>query len=450
MGISTRRTALGVAVLATAGLALGACSAGSADDPSTNGDRPDPGALDQALEDGGELTYWTWTTQAEAQVAAFEQAYPNVSVNLVNPGTGTDAYTALENAIAAGSGAPDVAQIGYLAMPQFYITESLVDLSQYGFDEFQDIYATGPWDAVTDGDAVYGLPQDSGPMALLYNEAVYQAAGIEEPPATWDEFVDAARAIRAYDPEASIIADTGDGGMVGSLIWQAGGHPFEVDGTTITINLQDEGTRRWTAIWNQLVEEDLLSPISGWSNEWYQALNQGKIASLVTAAWMPANLEGTVEASAGDWRAAPIPSYDGQPASAENGGSAQVVMEQSDQPELAAAFLRWLNSSKESIEVFIDGGGYPATVEDLNDEEFLSRPSEFFGGQEINRVFAEASEAVLPGWQFLPYHGYAVSVAGDTVGQAYAQHTDLNPALSAWQAVLVDYGESQGFTVIAD
>ena len=59
-------------------------------------------ALDAALEKGGDLTYWTWTPSAEAQVAAFEKAYPNVKVNLVNAGGANDQYTKLQNAIKAG------------------------------------------------------------------------------------------------------------------------------------------------------------------------------------------------------------------------------------------------------------------------------------------------------------------------------------------------------------
>ena len=46
-----------------------------------------------------------------------------VKVNLVNAGTGTTEYTKLQNAIKAGSGAPDIAQIEYYAVPQFALAE---------------------------------------------------------------------------------------------------------------------------------------------------------------------------------------------------------------------------------------------------------------------------------------------------------------------------------------
>ncbi len=189
MAISrTARRALTVA--ATAALAIGSLAACS---PSGGGSEASGSAddLDAALEQGGELTYWSWTPSAEAQVAAFEEAYPNVDVELVNAGTNTEEYTKLQNAIKAGSGAPDVVQIEYYAIPQFALSDSLVDLSQYGLDALEDEFSASTWGSVNVGGKLVGLPQDSGPMALFYNQTVFDEYGIEVP-ATWDEYVAAA------------------------------------------------------------------------------------------------------------------------------------------------------------------------------------------------------------------------------------------------------------------
>ena len=443
-----RKASAVTAAFALATLGLAAC--GGSDD-SGDSDAPtavDTDALDAALEEGGELTYWTWTPSGEDQAAAFMKAYPNVKVNVVNAGTNTEEYTKLQNAIKAGSGAPDVAQIEYYAMPQFSMTDSLLDLSEYGFGELEDQYTPGPWGAVTEGDAVYGLPQDSGPMALFYNEAIFKAAGIDEAPSTWEEFSEDAKKIHEWDDSVYITNDSGDAGFTTSMIWQAGGHPFTTtDGTNVTIDFSDEGTQKFTSMWDQLIKDDLISPIAGWSNEWFQGLNQGKIASLITGAWMPGNLISGVEDTAGDWRVAPMPTYDGTAANAENGGSAQVVIKQTENPELAAAFLKWLNNSEESIDIFLKSGGFPSTTADLEDEEFLADAPEYFGGQKINEVLAQGATDVLPDWEYLPYQVYANSIYGDTVGKAYTSDTTLDEGLAAWQDALVEYGNGQGFSV---
>src|SRR5438093_781089 len=102
-----RQGKVAVALAATLALGLAGCASGSSGGtPPAGGGSAD--AVDAALRQGGSITYWSWTPQAEEQVAAFQKAYPNVKVSYVNAGTGNDHYTKLQNAIKAGSGAPDV------------------------------------------------------------------------------------------------------------------------------------------------------------------------------------------------------------------------------------------------------------------------------------------------------------------------------------------------------
>jgi multiple sugar transport system substrate-binding protein len=442
-GRRARTVALAVAAL-TAASVLAGCGS---DDEGGGGASGDGSAsdLDAALEEGGTITYWTWTPSAEAQVAAFEDQYPNVDVKLVNAGTGNDHYTKLQNAIKAGSGGPDVAQIEYQALPQFALPGDLVDLTQYGFDDYADDYTPSTWAAVHSGDGLYGLPQDSGPMALFYNQEVFDEHGLEIP-ATWDDYITAAEQLKAADPSACITNDSGDPGFATSMIWQAGGTPFQTDGDQVTIDLQDEGTQKWTAVWNQLIEGGLACNIPGWTEEWFKALGDGTIATIALGAWAPGVFEQSVPDGAGKWRAAPMPTYDGEPATAENGGGTQSVLEQSKNPALAAAFVRWLNHD-EGIEPFLASGGFPATVADLADPTFVDKPSDYFGGQPVNQVLTEAAGHVVEGWQYLPYELYANTIFGDTVGKAYQDHSDLNAGLLSWQEALVEYGNGQGFSV---
>jgi multiple sugar transport system substrate-binding protein len=433
-----------VAITAITAIALGAALAACSTETETaTGSAAD---LDAALEAGGELTYWSWTPSAEAQVAAFEKAYPNVDVNLVNAGTNTDEYTKLQNAIKAGSGAPDVVQIEYYAFPQFALSDSLVDLTQYGMDSLEADYTASTWGSVSIGDALYGLPQDSGPMALFYNASVFDEFGIEVP-TTWDEYIAAGKKLHEADPTKYIAADTGDSGFATSMIWQAGGQPFTADGTNVSIDFTDEGSTLWASTWNELLEGGLLASTPSWSDEWFKSLGDGSIATLVIGAWMPGVLESSVPDAAGDWRVAPMPTYDGTAVSAENGGGGQAVVKQSKNPALAAAFLRWLNNDEESLAIFAESGGFPSTTAQLSSPDFVGLESEYFGGQKINEVLTAAAGDVREGWSYLPFQVYANSIFGDTVGQAYVNGSDLNAGLAAWQEQLKTYGADQGFTI---
>jgi multiple sugar transport system substrate-binding protein len=444
MSIRTTRTLRAVAATGVVALGLAACSGGGdSGSDSAGGSAEDVAA---ALEEGGSLTVWAWEPTLEQVVADFEAEHPDVDVELVNAGTGNDQYTALQNAIAAGKGVPDVAQVEYYALPQFALSDAVADLTSFGADELDGTFTPGPWNAVQQGEGIYGLPMDSGPMALFYNTEVFEQHGVEVP-TTWDGFVEAARALHAADPDVYITNDTGDAGFATSMIWQAGGQPFQVDGTDVTIDLADEGSTQFAETWQTLIDEDLLAPVSSWSDEWYQGLGNGTIATLAIGAWMPANLESGVPDGAGKWRVAPLPQWEeGASASAENGGSALSVPAESENQALAYAFLEYANAG-DGVQTRVDGGAFPATTAELESEEFQGYESEYFGGQKINEVLAQSASDVVEGWSYLPFQVYANSIFNDTVGQAYVSGTPLTQGLQDWQDASAAYGEEQGFTV---
>ena len=434
----------GTALAAALALGLSACGGGS-----NSGTAEEPVSEDQvaaALEEGGTLTVWAWEPTLEQVVTDFEAEYPNVDVELVNAGTGNDQYTALQNAIAAGSGVPDVAQIEYYALPQFALSESVADLNAYGAADLEGTFTAGPWGSVQAGEGIYGLPMDSGPMALFYNKELFDKHGIEVP-ATWEEYAEAAQALHEADPNVYITNDTGDAGFTTSLIWQAGGQPYTVDGTNVGIDFTDEGSTRFTETWQQLIDEELLAPISSWSDEWYQGLGNGTIATLATGAWMPANLESGVADGAGKWAVAPLPQWeDGGAASAENGGSSLAIPSASEQGALAYGFLEYANVG-DGVQTRVDGGAFPATSATLESEEFLNAEFEYFGGQQANQVFAESAANVVEGWTYLPFQVYSNSIFNDTVGQAYVSGTTMQEGLTNWADSSLEYGQQQGFTV---
>lgn len=441
----TRRGLLQTSAVAAA-LALGltACGGGgnAAPQQTVNSD-----AVEAALQKGGKLTVWAWDQSLKKVAEGFEAKYPNVDVNLVNAGTGNDQYTALQNAISAGSGVPDVAQIEYYALPQFALSKSLADLGQFGAAELDGTFTAGPWSSVQAQGGVYGLPMDSGPMALFYNKQLFDKHGIAVP-TTWDEFLEAGRALKKADPKAYIANDTGDAGFTTSLIWQAGGKPYQVDGTNVGVNFSDEGSAKFAETWQKLIDEDLLAPISSWSDEWYKGLGNGTIATLSTGAWMPGNLVSGVADGSGKWRVAPLPQWEkGAKSSAENGGSSLAIPAASSQAALAYGFLKYSNVDQEGVHARIDGGAFPATSKDLASEEFQNTEFKYFGGQKANQIFAESAKNVPAGWSYLPFQVYANSIFNDTAGQAYVSGTKLKDGLTAWQKASVKYGTEQGFTV---
>ena len=446
-----RRILAAAAIGVTIAAAMTACSSSSSGG-STGGSNSGSKTVTQAditaaLQQKSTITVWAWAPQVTDIVKQFEQQYPNVTVNLVNAGTATDEYTKLQNAIKAGSGVPDVAQIEYYALPQFSLTNSLAPLSDVGLGDLKSDYSQAVWDAISPGGVAQALPQDTGPMALFYNKKIFDKYGLTVP-ATWDDYLADAKKLHQADPKEYITNDAGDPGFVTSMIWDAGGQPFKVNGTNVTINFNDAGTQKFTALWNQMLQGDLLSPISSWSDQWYTGLGNGTIATLITGAWMPGNLESGVKGGSGDWQVAPMPVWTagGPAATAENGGSADAVMKASNNKLVAAGFLQFMNQGAGAT-LFANEGGFPSETSVLQSSDFTSQAPDYFAGQTINQVLSASAASVLPGWSYLPFQVYANSIFPDTVGKAYANKSDLNAALQAWQSALVTYGQQQGFTV---
>lgn len=445
MHMNPRHLLRGLALVSA--LALGATACGSSDDDSSSTKPVSSKDIDAALKKGGTLTVWAWEPTLKQVAADFQKEHPAVHVKLVNSGTGNDQYKALQNAISAKKGVPDVAQIEYYALGQYALTKGLDDLTPYGADKLAGKYSPGPWNSVKSGSkSVYALPMDSGPMALFYNKKVFDTYKIKVP-TTWDEYLTAARALHKADPKVYIANDTGDAGETTSLLWQAGSRPYKVDGTNVKIDFSDAGAQKYTAVWQKLLDEKLLAPITGWSDDWYKGLGDGTIATLATGAWMPANFATGVKGASGDWRAAPLPAWTaGDKASAENGGSSLALPTLGKNKELAYAFTEYANAGQ-GVQTRLKAGAFPATTADLQSSSFQNTAFPYFGGQQANKVFAESAANVASDWSYLPYQVYANSIFNDTVGKAYISGTKLTDGLKSWQDASVTYGSEQGFTV---
>ena len=418
------------------------------------GDSGSTGSSDKKIE----LTVWSWDSTLPRTVKGFEAKNPNIKVKVTNAGTNKDEYNALSNAIEAGSGAPDIAQIEYYALPEYVIRGHLENLSDLGASDFKDFYTPGTWSSVNINDGVYALPMDSGPMAWFYNKGVFDKAGVDPTQVrTWDDFYEAAKKIRAVD--SYITSDSGDAGFFDSMTWLAGAKPFQTssDGSEVTVNLtEDKGVKTFTDFWQKLLDEGLLdTKTAGWSEDWFKGMVDGTIASLFTGAWMPANLANSAADGAGKWRVTQMPTADGSTTNSENGGSSLAVLASTKKADAAYQFIEYANHG-DGVATRVDGGAFPADKASMESDSFKNTTTvknadgedvDYFGGQKYNEVLAQAAENVSSDYQFLPYEVKARTIFGDYLGKSYTGDQKLTDGIAAWQKALQDYGKDQGFTV---
>ncbi|GAB2923578.1 ABC transporter substrate-binding protein [Streptomyces heilongjiangensis] len=447
----SRRNFLAATGALSLGAALTACGGGDSGGSSASAKPVSQADIDKAMRTPTELTFWTWVPNIAKEVALFEKKYPAVKVKVVNAGQGTPQYTKLRTALKAGTGAPDLVQIEYQAIPTFTITDSLLDLRPYGASALESTFVDWTWGQVSGSDGeVWAIPQDTGPMGMLYREDIFDKHGIDVP-TTWDEFAEAARRLHRADPDVYLtnLAANQVAAWHG-LLWQAGAKPYATSGGgDITIRVDDAASRRLGAYWGGLAKEGVIGVEPDFTDSWYAALNKGTYATWLTAAWGPVFLSGSAKATAGKWRAAPLPQWDAaRPSSGNWGGSTTAVIRSTENPVAAAVFAQFLNSDPASARMFAtEQFFFPATKALLTDAEFTGDAPAFYGGQKVNQVFADISSTVNSSFQWPPFLDKAATDWTETVGKSLADKGDTVAALGSWQQRLTAYAKGQGFTV---
>jgi multiple sugar transport system substrate-binding protein len=167
------------------------------------------------------LTYWTWAPNMDKIIAAWNKDNPDIQVTVSKQAGGDDAAAKFLTAAKAGN-PPDLVQAEYQHLPSFIAADAVADLKAETA-AIKGEFGEGVWGLVTLGtDAVYAVPQDSGPMMLFYRQDLFDKYGLEVPK-TWQEYGDAARALRKKDPKAHLgTFSSKDPGAFTGLAQQAG------------------------------------------------------------------------------------------------------------------------------------------------------------------------------------------------------------------------------------
>jgi multiple sugar transport system substrate-binding protein len=437
LGISRLRTF--VAALAAAGL-LAACS--GADDSGEQG------------TDGGpvRVSVWAWYPEFKGVVDAFNASHKDIQVDWTNVGTGPDQYAKLKTAFTAGTGAPDVAMVEFQQIPTFMILDALVDIGQYGANEDKDRYAEWAWRQATDGEKVYAIPVDGGPMALMYRKDLFERHQIPVP-ATWAEYSEAAVRIKAADPGAFIASFGSDGGWINGLMWQAGCRPYGYSQVKardqVKISLTSPECRKVFELHGDLVDRGLMAKDPFFTADATAALDSGRYWTWAAAGWTPGYVAGSLKNTAGKWAVAPMPQWTaGADEQGDWGGSTFTVTKQAKNPKAAATVARELfGTSKAAWDIGLNKAFlYPLVKSVASDPAFTGKSYDFFNGQKVNEIFVPVSDK-LGEFQYTPFQDFVFGELNDRGAEAMAGKRRWNTVLDETQKNVVAYARQQGFTV---
>ena len=440
-----RVRATAIAGVTLAALVAAGCSSGGSSSTTASG-----GSSSSSSTASGQkvtLTFWTWVPNMDKIVATWNQAHPDIQVQVQTQSAG-DPYLTKLLAAAKGGNPPDIAQVEYQVLPTLVSNNYLADISKYD-DNLKSDFPAGNWNQVTlGGSALYGVPQDAAPMALFYRTDLFKKYGLTVP-TTWAQF--AADAAKLHKEAPGVYLGTFsavDPGEFSGLAQQAGAQWWSASGTSWTVGIDSAASQKVMSYWQGLIASGGVNNQPQWTAAWNKAMNDGQYIAWVSDVWAPSDFPTDAPAGAGKWAMTELPQWTAGANVVGNwGGSSTAVMAASKHQQDAAEFVAWLNTSAAGTAALVSQGGiYPA---DSAAEAAIGSAPSYFSNQPNFWSLAKdyASQAANVTWG--PDVNVAYSEFTTVFGSAAISKGSFLSPLSSVQSAVVSDMKKSGFTVAA-
>jgi ABC-type glycerol-3-phosphate transport system substrate-binding protein len=341
-----------VAVAAAAGLVLAAAACSSS-----------PAASSGSAGSGGKVTISVDCAPPAAQqpvlhkewvadVAIFEKANPNITVNSIysypceQPATFT--------AMLRGGTEPDVFTTFFTDLPQVLLAGQAADITPYvnstTVPTLKDIVPSA-MKTVTAGSTIYGLPIANYTQGLIYNRKLFSAAGLNpnDPPTTWAQVEADATAIaklgNGIEGWGDYSAGNNGGWHFSSYIDAVGGSMVNAATSPPTASFNNpNAVAILTALHNLRFTDKAMSATQGlaWGTL-QQQFGEGKLGMYIAA---PDDIYNVIvptdKGNINDIGMGPLPSLSGTPTGSLSGGM-DYVFAKHDTPAQIEAGIKWLD-----------------------------------------------------------------------------------------------------------
>jgi multiple sugar transport system substrate-binding protein len=352
-----------------------------------------------------ELTYWQYdfSTRVEAMnqlIERFNAENPDIVVSQE-----TFPYDAYQQRVAAATAAgegPDVVQLfygwvaawqraGYVEpLPQEHISHDWIE------EYFIPMAESGKV-----GGEYYGVPTAVRALALFYNKDMFEEVGLDPdaPPATWDEFVEMAKALTIKRGPLYQRIGYGFGGQDHHLIRtvlmnQLGTPPYSEDGTEVLYGgeIGAEALGTWTS-W--ILEDEIgeLEFVPGTSGYREGFITQENIGMIIDGSFAIGQVRDGAQF---EWGVAELPTFangvQSNFGSYWMNGVTPKAYESPERLEAAARFVEFV-TSEDAMQLWLEVvGELPAAASLVADPELTADPvnGPFIAGL----AYAEATQFV--------------------------------------------------------
>lgn len=312
------------------------------------------GQQESAADKPVTIEYWHTmsdpeTAQLKNVIADFEAANPNITVEATQYAY-DDYKTAILTGVAGGQ-LPDTARIDIIWVPEFADEGWLMQLdgSMPGFDSLIEETFPGPRSTTYWKGHYYGLPQNTNTQVLLWHKDRFEAAGIDSPPETMEEFVDVAGRLAKPSEEQYGFAMGGTYFWAPAPIFYAmGGQVVDQEITTAEGYINGSESVAAFEMMTQMYNDGSLSPnLLGGGIGTSDGHGTGKYAMIIDGPWMVDIYKDNYPDF--DVNFALIPTGPDGTTSSVVGGEDVVVFEGTDQPDAAMKWAKYLLSEEAQL-----------------------------------------------------------------------------------------------------
>lgn len=284
------------------------------------------------------------------------------------------------NVMVASDSLPDVMDVDNTDTATYAKMGILADLTERVESEIEtDQYYEGTLKQQMVDDKYYGLPFTANNLCMYYNQDLFDQAGIEEVPQTWDEIINACEklhelGVNGFGVAGSQTTDTSF--QMWPFIWGAGADWDSLD-SDATVEML---TFYKTLVDNEYMSTDVVNYNAGDNANQFIA---GKTAMIIDGPW---RLKSIKSDAGFEWGVAKVPAGSAGFSTVLGGHNFAIV--DNDNVDASWEFVKYMNSP-EVMGKYSEAENYIPSRKDVADS------IEYFKSEPIN-TFVEMMEVAQP------------------------------------------------------
>ena len=338
-------------------IALSATACGGSDDNSSSKPKA-------AKDISGTITYWDTSDAAteaptyKALIKQFEAKYPKIKVNYESIPF-TDVEQKFKSAAKSGKGAPDVVRTDVGLMAEYASLGYIAPLDGTTALTNASDFNSGPMNTTKYNGKTYGVPSVTDTLGLLYNKELLKKAGIDTPPATWDEFISDSKTIKKKTGAYGTYLNP-DSYFLLPLLYSNGADMADTSAKKITIS-DDAAVTALTTAKKINDEASMKVDFANAYQNMQTAFKNGKVAMLIQGPWSVSD-DVTGKAFKGNednLGYAPVPAGAGGKAQAPTGGHNLTVYQGSKNLDASYLFTQFMTSTASQVTLAEKTGTLP-------------------------------------------------------------------------------------------